>query len=267
MKKPIGIFGLGIVGNVVYNGFIKDYHMIYRYDINNKYDKIEIVVNNSDIIFVCVPTPSNNNLTKHRVQQDLSYLDIAIESINKIADNEKTIIIKSTVLPGTTRLYSLQYPFHKFVFNPEFLTARTANEDFINQDQIILGGIELDDAYHLYRNSFKETLIKKVTWEEAELLKYTCNVFYATKVYYANLIYNACNKLNISYETIRQMFIDNGWVNPMHLNVPGPDGKLGFGGACLPKDLQAFISWCDDRGLDSSALKDINELNEKIRKE
>ena len=262
----IGIFGMGIVGTAVYNGFMfNGAHTFSRYDINNKYDNIEDTVNRSEIIFVCVPTPTINEWNWYK--QDLSFLDKAIDSINSIAKIEKTIVIKSTILPGTTREYAKNYPTNNFIFNPEFLTARTANEDFINQDQIVLGGEEFDDVIELYKESFPNTPIKTVSWEEAELLKYTCNVFYATKVAFANQIYDACKKLNVSYDTIKKLFINNGWVNPMHLDVPGPDGLLGFGGACLPKDLQAFITWGENHGMNMDMFADINYLNERIRKE
>ena len=245
----IGIFGIGVVGTAVYNGFI-DKNKIFRYDTNLRYDNIRETVSNSEIIFVCVPTPSNNNKYQNRIQQDLSYVNNAVDLINTFSiTDRKTIVIKSTITPGTTRRYALRYPRHNFVFNPEFLTARTANEDFLKQVQIILGGDELDKVEQLYKETFPETLIRKISWEEAELFKYTCNVFGAVKVTYANQIYKACNKLNISYDVIKNLFIDNGWVNPMHLDVPGPDSLLGFGGACFPKDIQAFIAWGEDQGI------------------
>lgn len=259
---------MGVVGNAVYNGFLSKGNKIFRYDTNLRYDNIREVVSNSEIIFVCVPTPSNNKKLQNRIQQDLSYLDNAVDLINTFSISKiKTIVIKSTIVPGTTRKYSKRYPRHNFIFNPEFLTARTANEDFIKQVQIILGGNDLDTVEQLYRETFPLTLIKKLSWEEAELFKYTCNVFYATKVAYANQIYKACEKLNISYDTIKKLFIDNGWVNSMHLDVPGPDGLLGFGGSCFPKDLQAFIAWGEDNEMDMSTFIEVNTFNEKLRKE
>jgi nucleotide sugar dehydrogenase len=267
MSKTIGIFGLGIVGTAVYNGFLFNGSIdkIYRYDINNKYDKIGETVLNSDIIFICVPTPTI--VKRNRYRQDLSFLDKAIDLINLITKEEKDIVIKSTVLPGTTRSYSIKYPEYNFIFNPEFLTARTANQDFLNQKQIILGGHYFTNIEQLYLEEFPNIPVKKVSWEEAELLKYTANVFYATKVGFSNQIYEICNKLGISYNTIKNLFIDNGWVSPMHLDVPGPDGKLGFGGTCFPKDIQAFISCGEWLGFDMDMFKSVNSFNRKIRGE
>jgi nucleotide sugar dehydrogenase len=270
MTKNIGIFGMGVVGSAVYNGLIYNGSInknnVYRYDINHKYDRIEDVVFHSSIIFVCVPTPTIK-IDKDKFKQDLSYVDNAIESINLISKTKKTIVIKSTILPGTTRSYSIKYPLHNFIFNPEFLTARKANEDFINQVQIILGGNELNDIEKLYKKILPNTPIRKVSWETAELLKYTCNVFYSIKVAYANQIYNSSKKLNIPYDNVKELFINNGWTNSMHLDVPGPDKKLGFGGACLPKDLQAFISWGENQGMNMNMFLEVNSFNDEVRGE
>lgn len=257
----IGIFGLGVVGTAVYNGLVKK-NLVYRYDINGKYYDPEMVSRSSDIIFVCVPTPTIKG------KQDLSYVKKAVETIEEYSANQrKTIVIKSTVLPGTTRSFATRFVYDTFIFNPEFLTARTANEDFLNQKQIILGGEKLDEVELLYKDSFPNIPIKRVSWETAEILKYTCNTFYATKVAFANTIYNACCKLDVDYNTVKELFIANGWVAPTHLDVPGPDGATGYGGACLPKDTKAFISWGEEHGLVMSVLRGAEQLNSKVKDE
>lgn len=261
----IGIFGLGVVGTAVFNGFVRN-NTVYRFDINNQYNTAEETVQNSDIIFVCVPTP-NIVITRNRKEQDLSYVTKAIETIEEYSTTKKIIVIKSTVLPGTTRAFSRRFQVDNFIFNPEFLTARTANEDFLNQKQIVLGGEKLDEVEQLYKDSFPNTKIEKVSWETAELLKYTCNTFYATKVAFVNQIYNVCSELGISYETIKELFIANGWVSPMHLEVPGHDGKRQFGGACLPKDTIAFVRWAEERGISMPVLRGALHMNKLLREE
>lgn len=244
----IGIFGMGIVGTAVYNGF-KDKHTVRRYDINGQYEDVKTTVDSSDIIFICVPTPTING------KQDLSYVAAALDTINDSSSTGKTIVIKSTVLPGITRGFALRYKADTFIFNPEFLTARTANEDFVNQKQIVLGGEAYSSVFHLYKETFPDVPIRMVSWETAELLKYTCNTFYATKVAFANTIYNACQEVSVEYSKVKELFIANGWVAATHLDVPGPDGNFNYGGACLPKDTQAFIQWGEEHGLIMSVLR------------
>lgn len=255
----IGIFGMGTVGTAVYNGF-KDKHTIFRYDINGQYEDAKTTVESSDVIFICVPTPTADG------KQDISCVTNVIETINELSTTGKEIIIKSTVLPGTTRGFAQLFKADTFIFNPEFLTARTANEDFINQKQIVLGGEAYSLVFQLYKETFPGVSIQTVSWETAELLKYTCNTFYATKVAFANTIYNACQEVGVEYNKVKELFIANGWVAPTHLDVPGPDGNTGYNGACLPKDTQAFVRWGEDHQLIMSVLRGAEWLNRATSK-
>ncbi len=134
-KYKIGIIGCGFVGSAVAYGF--SLHSEIRI-----YDKFQITpntleetVNESDFLFVCVPTPMDDN-----GKQDLSAVYDALDSISRVTNGSKITILKSTILPGTTRKLAERFPTLRLVFNPEFLTERTAKLDFINSARIILGG-------------------------------------------------------------------------------------------------------------------------------
>ena len=100
---------------------------------------------------------------------------------------------------------------------------------------------------------------------EAEVAKYTSNCFYATKLSFFNEIYQVCQKLDISYDAVKEMTIASGWVNPMHTDVPGPDGKLGWGGSCFPKDTSAFVSVAQSLGVEMKTLQGAIESNKQVR--
>jgi len=256
----IGIFGYGVVGQAVFCGF----YVNNKIKIYDKYKKglhsAKDVVDKSEIIFICVPTETINET------QDLSNVEECVREIDSLTKNRKVIVIKSTILPGTTRNISNLYPDHGFIFNPEFLTERTSNEDFKNQKQVVLGCKEssqsVDKVKKLYKESLPDIPIEIVSWEIAELLKYTCNTFYSTKITFANQIYMVCKKLNIDYEVIKRLFIANGWVSPTHLDVPGHDKKCGYGGKCFPKDIKAFVVWGEENHIDLSLLKEVDIINE-----
>ena len=132
------------------------------------------------------------------------------------------------------------------IHNPEFLTARTAFEDFHNQKHIVLGKSEncseenLMKVYNFYKENY-DAEISLCTSTEAESMKIYVNCFYATKIQFFNEIYLLCQKIGSNYEVIKDLMLKNGWINPMHTDVPGPDGLLSYGGLCFPKDTNALL--------------------------
>ena len=116
--SDMGIIGYGIVGKAVEYGF-KDLNNIRFYDKYKKSDSLEEVINSSEFIFVCLPTPYS--ISKRGI--DLDIMDENIENISRLSGGtDKIIIMKSSVLPGTTRDYAVKYKDCNFCFNPEFLT-------------------------------------------------------------------------------------------------------------------------------------------------
>ena len=267
----IGIIGRGFVGSAVKFGFSPNVGCDAEtkvFDVNPQKSthSLNEVVNDSDFVFISVPTPSDKN-----GKIDLSILENCIENISKIATNDNTIfLIRSTIVPGTSSALQEKFPNIKLVFNPEFLTERSANYDFINQSRFILGGdaTDVSKVSELYKWRFGKTIsIIETNFETAELIKYMTNTFLATKVSFLNEMRILSDKIGANWEDAVEGFVRDGRVGHSHLNVPGPDGKFGFGGSCFPKDIQALISFADHEDVDLNVLKGAWKTNLKVRPE
>tara|TARA_B100000212_G_scaffold90759_1_gene66624 strand:+ start:12431 stop:13279 length:849 start_codon:yes stop_codon:yes gene_type:complete len=266
----IGIVGNGFVGNAVAKGFSKDFNYdaeIKVYDINpdKSLNSLNETVNHSDYIFLSVPTPASLS-----GDIDLSILDESLNAINEVSNNENIILIRSTVVPGTTREFQNKYPKLNFVFNPEFLTEKNAIHDFAFQTRTILGGelIYTSKVEELYRDRFGEKLdILKTNFQTAELVKYMNNLFLATKVSFLNEMKLLADAVNVDWDSAIEGFKLDKRVGNSHNNVPGPDGKLGFGGSCFPKDIQALINFAKSNKIDMNVLEGAWKTNLKVRSE
>ena len=158
----------------------------------------------------------------------------------------------------------------KIVFNPEFLTERSANFDFISQTRFILGGDPqfTNKVRTLYQSRFGKTLsCVETDLESAELTKYVCNAFFATKVSFLNEMKLISDKVNANWDDVVEGFVRDGRVGNSHTSVPGHDGKFGYGGSCFPKDVQALIHFAGTLDLNLSVVKGSWETNLKVRPE
>ena len=245
--SSIGICGIGFVGEAILTTFMKFMHIdntvinkVQPYDKYKSLGSLEDLLP-CDIIFLCLPTPFNDYTdTFDTVELDATLAILARYSYNGL------IVIKSTVGIGYTASKNAKFPGLRIINNPEFLSTRTAVSDFENQRQIILGydpvkQIDFIALLRIYDYFFKNSKITVCKSFEAEACKLFCNAFYATKVQFFTEMWDLCRKKNIDYTTVKGMMLDNGWINPMHTNVPGPDGLISFGGACFPKDLRALL--------------------------
>ena len=267
----IGIVGKGFVGSAVQNGFSPNTGCdmeVRVYDKNplRSLHTLEETVNESDFVFISVPTPAN---TDGKI--NLTILNDAINDINEVSTNRETIfLVRSTVVPGTTSNIQQTFPKLRIVFNPEFLTERSANFDFINQTRFILGGDKENTSKvaDLFRWRFGKSMsILETNYETAELIKYMNNTFFATKVSFLNDMKLLSDKCGAIWEDAVEGFVRDGRIGHSHLNVPGHDGKFGFGGSCFPKDIQALIKYGDEIGVDMGVLKAAWETNLKVRPE
>tara|TARA_Y100000389_G_C17425144_1_gene499122 strand:- start:306 stop:1172 length:867 start_codon:yes stop_codon:yes gene_type:complete len=272
MKKPkIGIVGKGFVGSAVLHGFspavgCDAYTKVYDKDPIKSQNSLSETVNNSDFVFISVPTPSRKDGS-----MDLTILESAIKDIADISTNRETIfLVRSTVIPGTTKKLQSKFSNLRIVFNPEFLTERSANFDFINQSRCIFGGAKEDTkkVAELFRWRFGNSVsILETDYQSAELIKYMANTFFATKISFLNDMKLLSDECGANWEDIIDGFVQDGRVGHSHLNVPGHDGKLGFGGVCFPKDIRAIIAFGDSVGIDMSVLKGAWKTNLKVRPE
>tara|TARA_Y100000992_G_C21241861_1_gene481154 strand:+ start:291 stop:1124 length:834 start_codon:yes stop_codon:yes gene_type:complete len=263
----IGIIGQGFVGNAIYQKF-KNYFDVLTYDLDKSKSNStkEDLIFKSDTIFLCLPTPMNNDGSCN-----VDILQTELENIDLITDNQetkKTIVIKSTVSPGTTARWNSLYDSLNLVFNPEFLTEVNAIEDFNNQTRIILGGPRpaTTELRRLYSKVFPKAHIIKTDSTHAEMVKYLTNSFLATKVSFANEIYQICDKLKIDYDKVVEYATLDDRLGKSHWNVPGPDGDFGFGGHCLPKDLSALIFLAMNLDTETNVLNAVEETNDVVRK-
>ena len=239
----IGVIGLGFVGNAVNDYFDNtDGVELVGYDKfkNGGIGHLENVLD-SILCYFCLPTLFDTNIDTY----DTSAIHENLELLQK--NNYKgIIIIKSTVVPGTCKDLQAKYNL-KIIHNPEFLTARTAVTDFSEQKHIVIGttdSINYSDIQFIqdfHKKYFPSAHITNLTSTESESMKIMANSFYAVKVQLFNEYYLLCQKYNANYDKIVDAIIKNGWLNPMHTKVPGPDGLFSYGGACFPKDTKALL--------------------------
>lgn len=261
-KEKIGIVGLGYVGGAVQCWFEsqKDQHDLYLYD---KYKKIGSPeeVNKADIIFVAVPTPFDE---KRKL-----YDDSAIREVLSKIKNGKIIVIKSTVLPGSTDLFQKKYPRKTILFNPEFLRAKTANADFIKPDRQIVGFVNQKGkkaARAIVKILPRAPFMKIVRAKEAEMIKYFGNAYLATRVVFANQIYDLCEKLGgINYNTVKECLVQDKRIGNSHFEI-FHEGYRGYSGGCFPKDVKALLELAEKLNASLELLQTADKINTKLRK-
>ena len=266
----IGIVGQGYVGTAVKEMFNK-YYEVDAFDLDESkrdVDYIEDIIDRNDIIFVCVPTPM-----KKDGSCDTSIVEGVVKELNDLAltrqCSNRIIAIKSTVPPGTTNRLNKECDYISVIFNPEFLTEANFIDDFKNQNRIIIGGerpstTKLRQVYSL---AFPNAKIVKTGSITAEMVKYFTNTFLATKVSFANEMKQICDGLNIDYDKVVEYSTYDERLGKSHWAVPGPDGKLGFGGSCFPKDINALIHLCAEMDIPARTLLGAWITNLNVRPE
>lgn len=263
----LGIVGFGIVGQALAYGFsqqeIADKYTIKYYDKYKDSTPLDKVVKESEFIFICLPTP---------MKEDESGIDISIfeDTISQITHytngTDKIIIIKSTIVPGTTVAFEKKYPKSNFCFNPEFLTEANYLDDFVNADRTIVGAnndLISRRVIALFRQRFPHQKIFQTDTTTAEMIKYMANAFLSTKVIFANEMFGICQALGIKYEEVKAMVAADRRIGPSHMDVTT---AKGFGGKCLPKDMVALIGRAKELKVDPKLLETVWDINKKVRK-
>lgn len=269
MNDNINSFKIGIVGVGMVGGALQRY-LEGRGIQPILYDKGRNLgspseINQADIIFVCVPTPYDCPPPRGTGKGfDLSCIEEALNNIQ----SKKIVVIKSTVLPGTTEKMQEKYPQHKILFNPEFLTEATADQDMCYPDRQIVGYTDKSftvagDLMQLLPLAPFERIIPAT---EAETVKYFGNTWFSVKVSFANQVYDLCKALGIDYERVMESAAADKRIGRTHLNVWHKDYR-GYGGKCLPKDIKAFIQLADEKGVDLKLHKIADQINEDLMKQ
>lgn len=243
----IGIVGCGVIGNAL-KQWVESNNTNCNISVFDPQKNHHDDLTKCDCIFVSIHIP-----TEEKTQtQDLNILEEVIKTLPN-----KPIYIRTTLLPGSCDILSKKLN-REIYFMPEFLTERTALEDFSRQKMVFCGRSDL------LREIFPNKDYIEMSNSEAELAKYAHNVFGALKVTYFNGIYDMCQKMNCDYSKVRDGFLLSGYINEPHTNVPGPDGNFGYGGKCFPKDQLAFASMTKGF-LINELVEPLSELNQNYR--
>lgn len=234
MQNAVVIGGLGMVGQATRHAFGIEKYIDLRGSTATYKEAGE-----AKYVFLCLPTPCENGRYN---------IDSTIEAIKTVLANQvgQTIfILRSTVTPGTTRHLCEMLGINSIVFNPEFLSEKTWKSDTDHPDVVVIGADHnqyADEVIALYQGRFKGLNIQRTDSVTAELIKLSINAFYATKVVFANQIFDHAQKIGANYEKIKEVMYARKWIGKNHLDIFHNDCR-GAGGKCLEKDLQAFAEY------------------------
>lgn len=251
-----------VAGGTVGSAVAAYYSGVKIYDKYKEVDKIEEVAK-ADYIFVAPPTPYKDGL-------DLTEMDDAIAQLVKHLQHpeRQVVILKSTILPGTTDSYQKKYPNVNFVFNPEFLTESVAIEDFAGPDKQIVGytGKTEGVADQVLEILPPAPYSRVVPAKSAEMAKYAINSYYAFKVIFGNSLFDFAEKVGANYDKVREALVGDKRIIDSHFDV-WHGGFRGYGGKCLPKDVSTLVWFGKNNGVDVRFLEQIEKINNQLIQE
>lgn len=270
----IGVVGHGYVGQAVEAFFAKVSPVTVYDKAKPELGTLKDVVEKSNVVFVCVPTPMNKDGSCHTGIVE-SVLDSLVAMASEVGRSLKdfVVVVKSTVPPGFTDGAKEKRPGLRLVFSPEFLTEKSSIDDFERTNRVILGG-DLEDCRIVFkvfegkdpgRVSNDELIVAQCFPKVAEMVKLFTNGILMTKVLFANEIYQICQKLGVNYDEVRVLAVLDGRIGASHTAVPGHDGKLGAGGSCFPKDINNLAYTAKLLGLDEKIFSAVIQRNEELR--
>jgi nucleotide sugar dehydrogenase len=260
-NTSIGIIGLGYVGNAIKTN-LEDLCNLVLIDQDPKRGKHTYSdLNDCDGVFVCVPTPQSDDGSC-----DVSILEDVLEKLSKI-NYHGVVISKCTAPPDVYEQLNLKYP--NLVHVPEFLTAANAVQDYANGEFCIIGGRvsaykrEAERIVRIGKSDLHNVSFCSIG--EASLVKYAINCFMSTKVIFMNELKQLADNCNLDYNKIAQMMKMDKRIGKSHMQVPGPDGYYGFGGACFPKDTAALLKFAEDKKVQLNVLDSAVKKNTLLR--
>jgi UDPglucose 6-dehydrogenase len=247
--------GVGVVGGAVRNYLELTGIQPLLYDPGKGLGSLR-EINEAELVYVCVPTP---------YVAGVGFDDSAVGDAISHLRSGKTIVIKSTVLPGTTEKFQRLFPQQTMLFNPEFLRESSANEDFLTPDRQIVGfcGVDSDLATDVLESLPRAPYEAVVPAAVAEMTKYATNSFLALKVIFGNEMFDLCQALGIEYELVKQGIGVDKRIGDSHFNVLDA-GYRGYGGKCLPKDTMSLLDLADDAGVEMRLLQAAHEVNLRL---
>jgi len=229
------VVGYGYVGKAVASIFKRQELTIIdpKFNISQIKDFSKV---NFNAIFVCVNTPLN---------EDFKTLDAVLRDINKYTKKNTVVCCKSTALPNFYIKASKKYKNIKLVYSPEYLSHHSNIADFQSQAFCILGGEKPSCMKIKHIFSSRLSKLKNFFFTDigtAAFIKYASNSFLAFKITYFNELYNIHKKTRLpsTFNEMRDLLILDERIGLSHSQVPGRDGRRGWGGHCLPKDVREF---------------------------
>ena len=262
----LGVIGAGFVGSAVINGFDTPTVKQWVVDPKKSYTTFdELLGAETDLVFVCVPTPPNVNGSV-----DARIIEFVLHDLS-VGEYKGIVVIKSTVTPDHLEHFVRKYNNLRIIYNPEFLTEANSYEDFINPPMQILGG-DWDDCETVEKAYVRHSKVKivptfKTDIVSASLLKYTINSWLATKVSFMNELYqlHQSSGASTSWAQFTDMLQRDKRIGDSHLRVPGPDGEFGFGGHCFPKDTKGLLSYAKQQDVELKVLEEAVKVNNNLR--
>ena len=257
----VGIIGVGVVGGAIEHWF-GPHHSLFVHE-PTRGTLLSDVTKNTDMAYIAVPTPSEESTGSC----DTSIIE---DVLSRLPDGFNAVI-KSTVPPGTTKRFQLEFPSLNIAYCPEFLVERSSLEDFGKQDILVVGSVHKELADLVYKQHLEAGVVMPgayffTTSTQAELVKYSKNMFYAMKVIFANQMFDISEKLgedwNVGSEIIttpQRQPIGHSHLNPIF------GERRGFGGNCLPKDTMALRELADSLGIKYDLLDAIQSDNVRLR--
>jgi UDPglucose 6-dehydrogenase len=286
-KKKISILGSGVVGTATGKGLSKHGHDVYFYDKDKSRlltfrgqgyhveESIHNLISKTEISFICVGASTQDNNGRQDLSELISVLDGIINVINDI-DDYHILVFRTTLLPGTTRNIIVDYleknspakrgKNYDVIYNPEFLRQRTALDDFLNSDRVVIGeenGSVNHDSQSL--ETLKEIYqpitcnIINTSYEAAELIKYASNCFLSLKISFFNEIGMICEKIGIDDKIVNlAVSLDK------RIGKYGTESGRPFGGSCLPKDTEAFAAFVSNNDIKPDLVHTALRINKSL---
>ena len=258
----IGIIGLGTVGKAIQKGF-EEHHEIFIHDPKLGTNLTD-VTENCEVAYIAVPTPSD---------EETGHCDTSIvRSVLEALPDGFSAIIKSTVIPGTSQDFHDEFPSLRIAFSPEFVRAESADREFKNQEILVVGTHHEDLANLVLKHHNDSGILLKgeffqVSPTEAEIVKYAKNSFYAMKVIFGNHFQRLANNLEQDWGVVKRIITHPQERGIVDSHLDEIEGKMGFGGSCLPKDTIAIRARFEELEIEAGLFDSILSDNEKLSKE
>lgn len=281
-RGTVGLVGHGFVGRAI-DAFFRDEKgepkcgkILINDRAKPELQTLKEVVAESEVIFVAVPTPMRKDGSCYTgfVEEVLGHIAVTAKELQRNLDSF-VVVIKSTVWPGFVEEMQNRFLPMRICFSPEFLTEKNSVDDFKKTNRIIVGGDQEDalvvckyfleaDPQRVYDG--RRTILATDS-TTAEMVKLYANGMLTAKVIFSNEVYLICEKLGVRYDEVRLLACLDARIGAGHTMVPGPDGSLGYGGHCFPKDIQNLRAVARELGTNERLFTAMIDRNAEIRED